>query len=70
MHAFTSRDIGTPTYSLGLHLNRDLQRRTLIVSQRQCVARLAEQRGVANANPVVLPMEPGSEPHPDGNALL
>lgn len=69
MRAFKSRDIGTPTYFLGLHLDRDVRRGTLVVSQRQYVHRLVERHGLADAHPVLLPMTPGAGPHQEGTLL-
>lgn len=69
MHAFKSRDIGKPTYFLGLHLDRDEEHGTLVVSQHQYVARLAERHGLADAKSVLLPMEPGAGPDHTGELL-
>lgn len=61
MAAFKSRDIGVPTYFLGLHLDRDWQEGSLVVSQRQYVQRLVKRHGLADAKPALLPMAPGAE---------
>jgi len=59
MEAFKSRDIGPPTFFLGLHLEQDAHRGLLTVSQRQYVTRLAERYGLADAKPLQVPMAPG-----------
>eukprot|EP00170_Pyropia_yezoensis_P002164 contig_9108_g2168 len=69
MTAFASRDIGPPTFFLGLHIWRsdDLQR--LTVCQRQYVKTLLERNGLTNANRVQLPIAVGVPLQKDGDAL-
>lgn len=45
MNAIKSRDMGTPDFFLGLHLDRATPRGELIISQRQYVKRLVAQHG-------------------------
>ena len=69
MAAFKSRDIGEPTYFLGLHIDRAEGHTGLLVSQRQYVARLAERHGLADAKTLQVPMAPGTVLQKAGEAL-
>jgi len=69
MAAFKSRDIGQPTYFLGLHIDRAEGQTGLLVSQRQYVARLAERHGLGDAKPLLVPMAPGTVLQKAGEAL-
>jgi len=54
--AFKCMTMGAPTYFLGLHIDRDVKGQTLRLHQRQYVATLLTRFGLADANPVLLPM--------------
>lgn len=57
--AFKCKNIGAPTYFLGLLIDRDVKGQTLRLHQRQYVATLLTRFGLADANPVLLPMGVG-----------
>eukprot|EP00168_Porphyra_purpurea_P012645 TRINITY_DN3365_c0_g1_i4.p1 TRINITY_DN3365_c0_g1~~TRINITY_DN3365_c0_g1_i4.p1 ORF type:complete len:603 (+),score=130.38 TRINITY_DN3365_c0_g1_i4:107-1810(+) len=69
MKAFKSRNMGTPDFFLGLHLDRVTPRKELIVSQRQYVQRLVVRHGLADAKTTMLPMSPGAALHEAGTLL-
>lgn len=69
MAAFASRDIGPPTFFLGLHIWRSSDLQTLTVSQRQYVRTLLGRNGLTDANPVRLPMAVGVQLQKEGEAL-
>eukprot|EP00168_Porphyra_purpurea_P018975 TRINITY_DN7328_c0_g1_i1.p1 TRINITY_DN7328_c0_g1~~TRINITY_DN7328_c0_g1_i1.p1 ORF type:complete len:454 (+),score=45.14 TRINITY_DN7328_c0_g1_i1:4329-5690(+) len=69
MAAFKSRDIGAPTYFLGLQLDRDLQRGHPLVSQIQYIIRLAERNGLRDSKPLLMPMSPRTVLVKSGEAL-
>eukprot|EP00170_Pyropia_yezoensis_P005168 contig_21086_g5182 len=64
MEAFASKDIGPPTFFLGLHINHSRSTRELTVSQQQYVRALLERNGLTDANPVRLPMVVGVQLEP------
>lgn len=53
---FKARQMGEPTFFLGLHLDRDREEGTIKVGQRQYVANLLERFGLTAANTVHLPL--------------
>jgi len=57
--AFKARELGAPSYFLGLHIERDEAVNTLLLHQRQYVATLLQRFGMADAHPVRLPMGTG-----------
>jgi len=67
--AFSSRDIGPPTYFLGLHIGRDEAAGTLKVSQHQYILSLVERHGLGDSHPVVLPIGVGALLTKEGVAL-
>jgi len=69
MAAFKSRDIGQPTYFLGLHIDRAEGQTGLLVSQRQYVVRLSERHGLGNAKPLLVPMALGTVLQKAGETL-
>lgn len=69
MEAFASKDIGPPTFFLGLHINHSRSTRELTVSQQQYVRALLERNGLTDANPVRLPMVVGVQLERAGEQL-
>lgn len=69
MMAFSSRDIGPPSYFLGLHIGRDEEKGLLTVSHRRYVLSLVERHGLNNAHPVVLPLGLGATLGKEGVSL-
>jgi len=67
--AFKAREMGEPTFFLGLHVERDTERGTLRLGQRQYVHTILERFGLADANPVQLPMGAGDRLTNDGEPL-
>jgi len=67
--AFQARDLGKPTYFLGLHVDRDEEAGTMVVSQRSFTMTLLERHGMADAKPVALPMAVGTELRKAGEGL-
>eukprot|EP00170_Pyropia_yezoensis_P001938 contig_8306_g1942 len=57
---FASRDIGEPTYFLGLHITRNRDVKTLTLSQQQYVKDLVARHGQEDAYRVLLPMSVGA----------
>lgn len=56
LKAFASRDTGEPTYFLGLHICRDRQGKTLMLSQQQYVKSLVDRHQQQDAYRVLLPI--------------
>ena len=69
MTAFKAREMGEPTFFLGLHIERDAASGTIKVGQRQYVHTLLERFGLEQANPVQLPMSAGTRVTKDGAPL-
>jgi len=69
MTAFKAREMGEPTFFLGLHIERDAASGTIKVGQRQYVHTLLERFGIEQANPVQLPMSAGTRVTKDGAPL-
>jgi len=69
MAAFQARDLGKPTYFLGLHIDRDEEAGTTVVSQRSFTMTLLERHGMADAKPAALPMAVGAELRKAGEGL-
>ena len=67
--AFKAREMGEPTFFLGFHVERDTERGTLRLGQRQYVYTILERFGLADANPVQLPMGAGDRLTKDGEPL-
>jgi len=67
--AFQARDMGKPTFFLGLHVDRDEEAGTMVVSQRSFTATLLERHGMADAKPAPLPMSVGVELRKAGEVL-
>jgi len=67
--AFKAREMGEPTFFLGFHVERDTERGTLRLGQRQYVHTILERFGLADANPVQLPMGAGDRLTKDGEPL-
>lgn len=67
--AFSSRDIGPPSYFLGLHIGRDEGKGWLTVSQHRYVLSLVERHGLHDAHPVMLPLSLGNALGKDGISL-
>jgi len=53
---FTVRDVGAPTYFLGMHIWHNQEEGLLSLGQRQYVTTILERFGLADSNPVRLPM--------------
>lgn len=66
---FRGRDLGEPTFFLGMHIHYDKGSRVLQLGQRQNVAALLERFGMTSANPTLLPMAAGTHLSIDGEAL-
>ena len=69
LDAFKARDMGAPTYFLGMHIERDGETGALRLSQHQYASNLLERFGLTDANPVRLPMGVGTHLQKDGEAL-
>ena len=69
MTAFKAREMGEPTFFLGLHVERDAASGTIKVSQRQYVHTLLGSFGLGQASPVHLPMSAGTRLTKDGAPL-
>lgn len=67
--AFVVRDIGEPTYFLGMHVTRDKGAGLLTLGQRQYVTKVLERFKMAECNPVRLPMGVGVVLQKDGTPL-
>ena len=53
---FPVRDMGVPTYFLGMHIWHNRKEKLLSLGQRQYVTTILERFGLADSNPVRLPM--------------
>lgn len=69
MSAFASRDILLPTFFWELHIWRRPDMATLTESQQQYTRVLLEQKELADANPVLLPMALGVQLQKGGELL-
>ena len=69
LDAFKARDMGAPTFFLGMHIERDGGTGALRLSQHQYASNLLERFGLPDANPVRLLMRVGAHLHKDGKAL-
>lgn len=67
--AFKARDMGEPTFFIGLLVDRDTEKGTITFDQRQYVAMLIERFGIENANPVRLPLGTGTQMQQEGEPL-
>ena len=69
LKAFKARDMGSPSYFLGMHITRDSKKGVLQLGQRQYVVSLLERFGLTEANPVRLPMGAGVRLQKEGDLL-
>jgi len=67
---FKAREMGEPSFFLGLHIVRDTGKGTLQVGQHQYVTTLLERFGLDKANPVRLPMGVSARLTKDGSPLM
>jgi len=67
--AFKARELGAPTYFLGLHIDRDGTAKVLHVHQRQYLLSLLQRYGMADAHPVRLSMGVGVKLQKAGTLL-
>ena len=68
-NAFTVRDMGLPTYFLGMHVDHDRAVGKLSLGQRQYVTTILERFALADCNPVRLPMRVGVVMQREGATL-
>jgi len=68
-NAFTVRDMGLPTYFLGMHVEHDREAGRLSLGQRQYVTTILERFALADCNPVRLPMGVGVVMQREGETL-
>jgi len=68
-NAFTVRDMGLPTYFLGMHVDHDRAAGKLSLGQRQYVTTILERFALADCNPVRLPMGVGVVMQREGATL-
>lgn len=66
---FSVRDLGKPTFFLGMHVTRDYKAGTISLGQRQYVKTILERFGLTDCNPVRLPMGAGVMMRREGTAL-
>jgi len=66
---FTVRDMGVPTYFLGMHIWHNREKGLLSLGQRQYVTTILERFGLADSNPVRLPMGAGVVMQREGTLL-
>jgi hypothetical protein len=57
---FKLRDLGPTRFLLGIQIERDWEKRSISLSQRQHIVDKLEQFGMANCNSVTTPMQPGT----------
>jgi len=67
--AFQARNMGKPTFFLGLHVDRDEEAGTMVVSQRSFILTLLERHGMEDAKPAPLPLAVGVELRKAGEEL-
>ena len=68
-NAFTVRDMGLPTYFLGMHVEHEREAGRLSLGQRQYVTTILERFALADCNPVRLPMGVGVVMQREGATL-
>ena len=61
---FEITDLGEPTRIVGIEIDRDRTKNTITISQKQYLDMLLEREGMANANPVGMPMDPSVQLNP------
>lgn len=61
MGLFEMRDLGELSEYLGFKITRNREEGTLSLTQPKYLRKIVEKMGLANANPVVLPMTPGTQ---------
>lgn len=66
---FKAREMGEPTYFLGLHVDRDAGSGSIQLGQRQYVATLLERFRMGEANMVSVPMGAGGHLQTEGEPL-
>jgi hypothetical protein len=57
---FKVRDLGPTRFLLGIQIERDWEKRSISLSQRQYIVDKLEQFGMAQCNSVLTPMQPGT----------
>ena len=55
---FEVNDIGEPKMIIGVKINRDRENRSLTISQKNYIRTVLERFGLAQANPVAMPLDP------------
>ena len=55
---FKLRDLGPTKFLLGIHITRDIVKRTISLSQRQYIINVLEHFGMSECNPVLTPIDP------------
>lgn len=60
LKAFAGRDLGVPSFFLGMHVRIDRANGTVHLGQQQYIVNLLERFGMSNANGVRLPMAAGA----------
>eukprot|EP00168_Porphyra_purpurea_P003952 TRINITY_DN1457_c0_g1_i3.p1 TRINITY_DN1457_c0_g1~~TRINITY_DN1457_c0_g1_i3.p1 ORF type:complete len:899 (+),score=181.15 TRINITY_DN1457_c0_g1_i3:879-3575(+) len=66
---FKSREMGEPSFFLGMHIQRDLETEVLRLGQRQYVTDILARFNMSDANATHLPMVVGSRLQKDGKEL-
>jgi len=69
LDAFKARDMGAPTFFLGMHVERDGATGALRLCQHQYASNLLERFGLTDANPVGLPTGTGAHLQKNKEAL-
>jgi len=69
LKSFKARDMGSPSYFLCMHINRDTKKGVLQLRQRHYVVSLLERFGLTEDNPVRLPMGAGVRLQKEGDLL-
>ena len=61
---FEITDLGEPTRIVGIKIDRDRTKNTITISQKQYLDMLLEREGMANTNPVGMPMDSSVQLNP------
>jgi len=69
MATFKSREMGEPSYFLGMHIQRDVAAGVLRLGQRQYAMEVLARFNMANSNAARLPMPVGARLQKDGKEL-
>ena len=55
---FEITDLGDPAKIVGIEIERDHVKRTIMISQKQYINTILQREGLQNAHPVAIPMDP------------